>query len=102
MLILFFADFTAYWRREKLHLAPHAPKNLYKFLADFIQINDRFVNKDVIYEILKFDALMSDNGKFRPEFLPWQELSKQVIDDFYMGEQAQKYIKNYQFNLGVI
>ena len=93
----FFADFTAYWRREKLHLAPHAPKNLYKFLADFIQINDRFVNKDVIYEILKFDALMSDNGKFRPEFLPWQELSKQVIDDFYMGEQAQKYIKNYQF-----
>lgn len=93
----FFADFTTYWKQEKLHLAPHAPKNLYKFLADFIKFNDKIINKDVIYDILKFDALISDNGKFRPEFLPWQDVAKQATDDFYMSEQAQKYIKDYKF-----
>ena len=34
---------------------------------------------------------------FRPEFLPWREVAKQATDDFYKSEQAQKYIKNYQF-----
>lgn len=93
----FFADFTTYWRQHNLHLAPHAPKNLYKFLADFIAANDTFSDKAVIYDILKFDALTSDGGKFRPEFLPWREVAKQAADDFYKSEQAQKYIKDYQF-----
>lgn len=93
----FFADFTTYWKKEKLHLAPHAPKNLYKFLADFIKVNDKFACKDFIWDMLKFDALLSDSGKFRPEFLPWRDMAKQTADDFYMSEQAQKYIKNYQF-----
>lgn len=93
----FFADFTIYWKKKKLHLAPHAPKNLYKFLADFITENDKFTDRDFIFEILKFDALLSDNGKFRPEFLPWQDVAKQTADDFYMNEAAQKYIKDYQF-----
>lgn len=93
----FFADFTDYWKAHELHLTPHAPKILYDFLVDFIQTNEMFMNKDLIYEILKFDALLSDNGKFKPACLPWHEVSKQAADDFYMSEKALPYVSGYQF-----
>ena len=93
----FFADFTTYWRAHNLHLAPHAPKVLYDFLVDFIKENEKFTHKELIYELLKYDALLSDNGKFKPVCLPWQELSKKATDDFYMSEKAISYVKDYEF-----
>ena len=47
--------------------------------------------------MLKFDALLSDKGKIKPEMLPWQEIEKQATDEFYMSEQALNYIKDYKF-----
>ena len=41
----FFADFAQYWQAKKLHLAPHAPKNLYVFLYDFIEQNSKIKDK---------------------------------------------------------
>lgn len=93
----FFADFAQYWQNQKLHVAPHSPKNLYVFLYDFISQNNKFVDKNYIYNVLKFDALLSDNGKIKLSTLPWQEISKQATDEFYMGEKALPYIHNYQF-----
>ena len=93
----FFADFATYWQNRKLHLAPHSPKNLYVFLYDFIKDNEKIKDKDFVFDILKFDALLSDKGKFRPEVLSWKEVSKQSTDDFYMSEKAIAYISNYQF-----
>lgn len=94
---LFFADFAQYWQNQNLHLAPHSPKNLYVFLYDFVSQNDKFIDKKYIYNILKFDALLTDNGKIKLSTLPWQEVSKQVTDEFYMSEKALPYIHNYQF-----
>lgn len=93
----FFDDFSLYWRKQRLHLAPHSPKVLYDFLYNFIEINPKFINKQLIYNILKFDALLSDKGKFKPTCLPWQEPSKKATDDFYMSEKALPYVQNYQF-----
>lgn len=93
----FFADFAQYWREQKLHLAPHSPKVLYDFLYNFIEVNNKFINKQLIYNILKFDALLSDKGKFKPACLPWQELSKKATDDFYMSDKALPYVQNYEF-----
>lgn len=93
----FFADFAVYWREQKLHLAPHSPKVLYDFLYNFIEANDKFSDKQFIYNILKFDALLSDRGKFKPVCLPWQEASKKATDDFYMSEKALPYVRNYEF-----
>lgn len=93
----FFFDLATYWQENKLHLAPHAPKNLYVFLYDFIVQNERITDKEYIYNVLKFDALLSDKGKIKPEMLPWQEIEKQATDEFYMSEQALNYIKDYKF-----
>ena len=93
----FFYDFSIYWRKQKLHLAPHSPKVLYDFLVNFIKSNDRFTNHEFIYNLLKFDALITDKGKFKPAQLPWQEPSKKATDDFYMSEQALPYVNNYEF-----
>ena len=93
----FFFDLATYWQENKLHLAPHAPKNLYVFLYDFISQNEKVTDKEYIYNVLKFDALLSDKGKIKPEMLPWQEIEKQATDEFYMSEQALNYIKDYKF-----
>ena len=93
----FFFDLATYWQENKLHLAPHAPKNLYVFLYDFIAQNERITDKEYIYNVLKLDALLSDKGKIKPEMLPWQEIEKQATDEFYMSEQALNYIKDYKF-----
>lgn len=93
----FFADFAQYWQKQNLHLAPHSPKNLYVFLYNFILQNNKFKDKLYIYNVLKFDALLTDNGKIKISTLPWQEISKQSTDEFYMSEQALPYIHNYQF-----
>ena len=93
----FFYDFSMYWREQKLHLAPHSPKVLYDFLVNFIKSNAKFTDHDFIYNLLKFDALITDKGKFKPACLPWQEPSKKTTDDFYMSEQALPYVRNYEF-----
>ena len=93
----FFFDLATYWQENKLHLAPHAPKNLYVFLYDFIAKNEKVTDKEYVYNVLKFDALLSDKGKIKPEMLPWQEIEKQATDEFYMSEQALNYIKDYKF-----
>ena len=93
----FFADFAQYWQAKKLHLAPHAPKNLYVFLYDFIKQNSKIKDKEYIYNVLKFDALLTDKGKIKIDMLPWKEVDKKVTDDFYMSEKALAYINNYQF-----
>lgn len=95
----FFADFTDYWRGENLHLTPHAPKLLYGFLADFIERCSRFDSdaERIALNLLKFDALLSDRGKFKPSCLPWQEISKKAADDFYMSDAALPYVRDYEF-----
>lgn len=93
----FFADFTDYWRARQLHLTPHAPKLLYGFLAYFIEQNEHFIDKKAILNLLKFDALLSDKGKFKLECLPWQDISKKAADDFYMSDTALPYVRDYEF-----
>lgn len=93
----FFIDFAQYWQKQNLHLAPHSPKNLYVFLYDFISQNNKILEKNYVYNVLKFDALLTDNGKIKLSTLPWQEISKQATDEFYMSEKSLPYINNYQF-----
>lgn len=76
----FFADFAQYWQAKKLHLAPHAPKNLYVFLYDFIKQNSKIKDKEYIYNVLKFDALLTDKGKIKIDMLPWKEVDKKVTE----------------------
>ena len=52
---------------------------------------------EYIYNVLKFDALLTDKGKIKIDMLPWKEVDKKVTDDFYMSEKALAYINNYQF-----
>ena len=94
---LFYEKLTNYWRLQDLHLVAHTTKSLYRYLYDFCLIHYH-KNMNMIKEIMKFDALVSDKGNIRPDFLAWNEdLYDERNAEFWRGHGAEKYIENYKF-----
>lgn len=94
----FFCAFASFWHEKGLDRTPHSPKLLYKYIADFIEI---FLpdSHEVIFDLLKFDALCADNGRFRAEFLNWCEKTQhKSIENFWKNAAAVKnYVPDYAF-----
>ena len=94
---LFYEKLTNYWRLQDLHLVAHTTKSLYRYLYDFCLIHYH-KNMNMIKEIMKFDALVSDKGNIRPDFLAWNEdLYDERNAEFWRGNAAEKYIESYKF-----
>lgn len=95
-----FRSLTDYWESEGLHMKAQSVKSLFKYVKEFCAaiLDDRqFKN---CLDLLKFDALMNENGNVRPEFLPWN--SNNWNDEksaFWRNETiVKKYLPQYQFN----
>jgi hypothetical protein len=89
---------SSYWEQQEMNLLSHSPKAMYGFLIQFCQ--ESFPEQlTIFFELLKFDALTSDNGTIRPEFLPWNyPAMEQDISAFWRDEAwAGNYLPNYRF-----
>lgn len=100
----FYSQLAHYWEQREYHLVAHSGKTLYRHMAEFCkafypQAASRY------YELLKFDALMTENGAVRPEFLPWNQTG-QAADDKWAdyktafwrdAERVRRYLPDYTF-----
>lgn len=93
----FYEKLTRYWIKRNLHLVAHTTKSLYQYLYDFCEAH-YFREINIIKQLMKFDALTTDKGNVRPDFLNWNEdLYYEENADFWRENRAEKYIENYKF-----
>ncbi|SDE99305.1 B12-binding domain-containing radical SAM protein [Sporomusa acidovorans] len=75
----FYSQVAGYWERHGYQLVAHSAKNLYRYMAEFC--TEFYPSARQTYdELLKFDALMSEHGTVRPEFLPWNQVNQAAND----------------------
>ena len=75
----FYYKLACYWEEHGHHLVAHSSKTLYKHMAAFCMAYYPDSGKQYL-ELLKFDALMSEHGAVRPEFLPWNQSNQASTD----------------------
>lgn len=94
----FYEHLTAYWERQGLHKVAHSTKSLYRYIGEFCQ--EQYPGQEEkCRELLKFDALLSDKGAVRPEWLPWNgEDFETEKSEFWRAEHlTAKYISGFKF-----
>lgn len=93
----FYEALTMYWQEQNLHIVAHTTKSLYRYLYEFCQQKYSEEAK-VLKEVLKFDALLSDKGSHRPEFLDWNaDKFYENTTAFWRENSATKYLAGYVF-----
>ncbi|WP_371381422.1 B12-binding domain-containing radical SAM protein [Sporomusa aerivorans] len=75
----FYYHLACYWEQHGYHLVAHSAKNLYKYMAEFCEALYPVLLHSYL-ELLKFDALMSEQGTVRPDFLPWNQINQAAAD----------------------
>ena len=100
----FYYKLALYWEQKGYHLSAHSSKTLYRYMAEFCR--DFYPDDFMDYlEFLKFDALTSERGGVRPEFLPWNQADQAASDpwaecktNFWRNnDKVSKYITDYSF-----
>ena len=100
----FYSKLTSYWEQHGYQLVAHSTKNLYKYMAEFCtDIYPHALNE--YQELLMFDALMSEHGAVRPEFLPWNQVNQAANDKWAENKTAfwrdsdrvRRYLPNFTF-----
>ena len=95
----FWQKFTDWWEAQGFHKIGHSTKNLYGYLRDFA-LAAYALPADLLDNLLRYDALLSDGGKIRPENLNWNRLQYQEITaDFWKGapSRVRAYLPDYEF-----
>jgi len=94
----FYDELATYWEERELHLVAHSSKSLYKYLVDFCQVYHR-QEVDLAQEFLKFDALISEKGTVRSEFLSWNKevWGKEKSAFWSSQENVRNYLPDYTF-----
>ncbi len=95
----FWQKFTDWWEVRGFHKIGHSTKNLYGYLRDFA-LMAYSLPADLLDNLLRYDALLSDGGKIRPENLNWNRLQYQDITaDFWKGapSRVRAYLPDYEF-----
>jgi hypothetical protein len=95
----FYHAFTTFWQSCKLHLVAHSTKALYEYLLAFCeQKGDNLTS--ICKEYMKFDALLSDRGTVRPEFLDWnnEKWNEEKTNFWRSTEVVHKYLPEYTFH----
>ena len=89
---------TDYWECHDYHRMAHSAKSVSKYLLDFCREKYK-TETDFCAELLKFDALTSDGGRVRPDYLPWQHDTWQHEYNRFWGNAAivLRYICGYSF-----
>ncbi|SDP72117.1 B12-binding domain-containing radical SAM protein [Selenomonas ruminantium] len=95
----FWQKFTDWWEAQGFHKIGHNTKNLYGYLRDFA-LTAYDLSEELLDNLLRYDALLSDGGKIRPENLNWNRLQYQDITaDFWKGapSRVRVYVPDYEF-----
>ena len=95
----FWQKLTDWWEAQGFHKIGHSTKNLYGYLRDFA-LAAYALPADLLDNLLRYDALLSDGGKIRPENLNWNRLQYQDITaDFWKGapSRVRAYLPDYEF-----
>ncbi|WP_196603939.1 B12-binding domain-containing radical SAM protein [Pectinatus haikarae] len=94
----FFSKFALFWYNKGLGKAAHSPKSLYAYLAGFVNSLPK-VSIEILFELMKLDAICSDHGRFKADFLNWSEKehSKEIETFWKNSAVVQKYIPGYEF-----
>jgi len=94
----FYHDLATYWEEHDLHVVAHSSKSLYKYIMDFSHVYHE-QECEVIEDFLKFDALMSEKGAVRPDFLSWnkENWTKEKGNFWSNHQQVRKYLPEYTF-----
>jgi len=96
---VFWQKFTDWWEARGFHKIGHSTKNLYGYLRDFA-LAVYNLPADLLDNLLRYDALLADGGKIRPENLNWNRLQYQDITaDFWKGapSRVRAYLPDYEF-----
>jgi hypothetical protein len=96
---VFWQKFTDWWEMHGFHKIGHSTKNLYGYLRDFA-LAAYELSAELMDNLLRYDALLSDGGKIRPENLNWNRLQYQEITaDFWKGapSRVRVYLPDYEF-----
>ncbi len=100
----FYYKLASYWEQQGHHLVAHSGKTLYKHMAGFCAAFYPEV-LPIFLEFLKFDALISEHGGVRPEFLPWNQINQAAADKWGEAKTAfwrdtelvRRYLPEYTF-----
>ncbi|SFH68205.1 Radical SAM superfamily enzyme YgiQ, UPF0313 family [Selenomonas ruminantium] len=95
----FWQRFTDWWEEKGFHKIGHSTKNLYGYLRDFA-LAAYDLPAELLDNLLRYDALLADGGKIRPENLNWNRQAYQDITaDFWKGapSRVREYLPDYEF-----
>lgn len=101
----FYRQLADYWEQHGYQLTAHSAKNAYKYLADFCLALYPQAKQECC-ELLKFDALMSEQATGRPEFLPWNQVNQAANDQWAEhktafwrnAERVHRYLPDFTFS----
>lgn len=94
----FYHALASYWEERELHIVAHSAKSLYRYLLDFC-LAYHTEQAGLCQEFLKFDALFSEKGAVRPEFLIWNENQwSEEKNHFWRNDTiVRKYLPEFVF-----
>ena len=95
----FWQKFTDWWEEKGFYKIGHSTKNLYGYLRDFAS-QAYALDRKLLDNLLRFDALLADGGRIRPENLGWNRQNYQDITaDFWKGapSRVREYLPGYEF-----
>ena len=93
----FYQRFTDDWESRGYHRIGHAAKNLYGHLREFCMACYG-ASSELMDNLLRYDALMADGGRIRPDALDWNlEKYQSATADFWRSNRAQKYLPGFSF-----
>ena len=95
----FWQKLTDWWEQKGFHKIGHSTKNLYGYLRDFA-CETYGTDRELTDSLLRYDALLADGGRIRPENLNWnREKYLEITAPFWRGpgNAVQKYIPGYVF-----
>jgi len=96
---LLYNDLTTYWENRGLQRMAHSGKAMYQYITDFCT-TVRSEAAEVCQSFLKFDALRTEQGALRPEFLPWNggDWAEEKNVFWRDEERVRNYLPEYRFN----
>lgn len=95
----FWQKFTDWWEEKGFHKIGHSTKNLYGYLRDFA-LAAYDLPAELLDNLLRYDALLADGGKIRPENLSWnRQVYQNITADFWKGapSRVREYLPDYEF-----
>ena len=93
----FWQHFTDWWEGKGYHRIGHSTKALYGYLLAYAE-EQYGIAGEKLDNLLRYDALMADGGRIRPNHLNWNMQKYQSITaPFWRSSRPAAYIPGYRF-----